>query len=97
MDEHWTDPSVGWKCHRSFLIWAKIVCMGLLQCHIEDTVKKSWAIKKAYTVIVPGRCTKYMFKHLTLHGIRYLKPIAWKSIMIGWLQKKSIIKWKQAI
>ena len=28
---------------------------------------------------------------------KYLKPIAWKSIMIGWLQKKSILKWKQAI
>ena len=71
MDEHWTDPSVGWKCHMSFLIWVKIVCMGLLQCHIEDTVKKSLSYKESL----------YCYCTWQVHKVYVQAPdVAWNKI-----------------
>ena len=93
----------GWMNTEMILQWAKNVIGAFSfnrrlsawdssEYHIGDTAIKSLATKKIDTVIVPGG-----FKRLMFHGIRHLKPITQKSMMIGWLQKESIMIRKQAI
>ena len=73
----------------------RLLAWGSYEWHIEDTVKKSLAMKKVDTVIVPGKCTKYV----------QASHVSWNQTFKanctekydGWLKKKNLMKWKQAI
>lgn len=86
MNEHLTDLLVE-NVTGAFSFKGTLLVWNFYQSHIEDTVKKSLIAKKIFTIIVPDGSSN-MFKSLTFHGIRRLKPIAQKSMIIGWLQKE---------
>ena len=86
MNEHLTDLLVE-NVTGAFSFKGTLLVWNSYKCHIEDTVKKSLIAKKIFTSIVPDGSSN-MFKSLAFHGIRRLKPIAQKSMIIGLLQKE---------
>ena len=74
----------------TFSFKQRLLVLDSYECQIEGTIKKILATKKTDTAVVPGG-----LKCLTFYGTRYLKPSAQKGMMIGWLQKESIMKRKQ--
>ena len=58
----------------TFSFTHRMLAWDSFKCHITDSIKQELAHAKIDPFIVPGGCTKYIYKPLMWHGISPLRP-----------------------